>query len=267
MSIALCLTSLMTLQPLPGPAAGGIVLDVDGARMLVGRPLPAPDRADPALRMRVTLLVDGRPTAWPIAGTPVASARLAGARALVVTPGGELLEVPLAGGAPHAVDTRVTGPLGATPDGSAVVYCKGDMPDFEVWRRDRGAAPRPLTADMAPTWSPTISADGRTVVFVSSRSGVPALWRTDGAGPPRQLTSREVVSEPGRAPAAEPFPAALTAPVMIGDRLAFEAHAGVYVVTLEGAPTRTLLGATAPHRWPDGALGVVQGGALRRVER
>jgi len=83
---------------------------------------------------------------------------------------------------------RVTD-LQLSPDGSSIAYVVTVMDKdanrgaSDIWLvAARGGEPRRLTsspaADMNPRWSP----DGRTIAFISSRSGSPQVWRIDPNG-------------------------------------------------------------------------------------
>ena len=83
------------------------------------------------------------------------------------------------------------------PDGSAIVYklTHSDLPAMKrtanLWRiATDGSGARALTTADASDASPAFSADGRTLAFISTRSGEPQVWfmPTDG-GEARKVTS------------------------------------------------------------------------------
>ena len=83
------------------------------------------------------------------------------------------------------------------PDGSAIVYklTHSDLPAMKrtanLWRiAPDGSGARALTTADASDASPAFSADGRTLAFISTRSGEPQVWfmPTDG-GEARKVTS------------------------------------------------------------------------------
>lgn len=83
------------------------------------------------------------------------------------------------------------------PDGSAVVYklTRSDLPATKrtssIWRiAPDGSGARALTTSEASDSSPAFSADGRTLAFISTRSGEPQVWflPNDG-GEARKVTS------------------------------------------------------------------------------
>jgi len=68
-----------------------------------------------------------------------------------------------------------------TPDGKVVYSSTGT--GYSLWIRDRdGNSPRQLTASSKVDILPVVSPDGRTIVFVSDRSGKYNLWRIDADG-------------------------------------------------------------------------------------
>ena len=247
-------------------AAGEVLLDVLGERALIGRLEPAPADADPTLAMTVRYRVAGAAVAWSYDGRPVSQAGLLPGGGFTVTALDGTLFAVSARGASERVDGGVTGAVGSSEDGRFLVYCKGESPDQEVWQAElpSGAA-RQLTRGMAPTWSPAVAADGRTVVFASSRTGVPALWRQTGDAPPVQLTSVGVRSLPGQVPVLGPFPAGIGPTRLSARAIAFEGRGVVHVLRPDGALIRTLEGAASPHWLASGHLGVLRGGRTEAV--
>ncbi len=227
-----------------------VVLDVEGDRLLLGWPEPVVADADPALRMRLTLVVAGRPVAGPVEGVVEQARLLPGGRAVVIDAAGALLVVE--GGGARTLDTGVTGAVGASPDGRFLVYAKGGLAEQEIWTLEVGGPPRALTNGMAPAWSPAISADGRTVVFASSRSGVPGLWLVEDGGTPRQITNIGR-PDPSR---LTPFPTSLSPTLLFGGRVFFESRGRVHEVALDGGLAGSRPG-RAPHLRSDGMVGVV----------
>lgn len=245
LGLALCLA-------LPGVgAAQSLVLDADAepGRTLVATPQPAPPGTDLPLRLQVELRRAGTRADSALDGEFWRFARLLpGDRFLGVTPSGELWLSGLAN-APDApavfIDEGVTGAVATSPDGRHLVYCRGDGPDAEVFRADDGRV-RAVTTGMAPVWSPAISPDGRSVVFVSAASGVPALYRVDADTPPRQLTNVGVRALPGVVPRLSPYPDALTPPLLGPAHIVFESRGAVHVLDADGRPLRVLSRAASP---------------------
>ena len=123
--------------------------------------------------------------------------------------------------------------LSFSADGSKLAYAKGVAPELDVYivdlpsrggaaertarqhsGSDRGAelrSARQITQHDGPDYLPALSRDGRRVLFVSSRRGLPSLWLTTSDGSePRQVTpgahdparpaaARRVSSPDGRA--------------------------------------------------------------------
>ncbi len=77
-----------------------------------------------------------------------------------------------------------------TPDGR-LVYDVLERGKWHLWAMDAdGANQQQLSPDDAMDSSPSVSRDGRYIVFLSSRSGSRQIWRTDSDGRnPRQLTT------------------------------------------------------------------------------
>jgi Tol biopolymer transport system component len=85
-----------------------------------------------------------------------------------------------------------TSNLAWTPDGR-IVYTSMASGNLNVWiMNEDGTEAKPLTTDPGIDWMPAVSSDGRYIVFVSYRGGLPSLWRmdTDG-GNLKQLTDHE----------------------------------------------------------------------------
>ncbi|MGH9883068.1 MAG: TolB family protein, partial [Pyrinomonadaceae bacterium] len=76
-----------------------------------------------------------------------------------------------------------------TPDGR-IVYTTTNSGNSDIWIMNQdGTNQRPLTTDPHEDQNPTVSPDGRYVVFVSWRGGFPSLWRMDlDGGNLKQLT-------------------------------------------------------------------------------
>jgi Tol biopolymer transport system component len=72
-----------------------------------------------------------------------------------------------------------------TPDGKIVYMSNADLYSID----SRGGSPRQLTADSRANGVPSTPRDGRYIVFLSDRTGVPCIWRMDmDGGNPKQLT-------------------------------------------------------------------------------
>lgn len=91
-----------------------------------------------------------------------------------------------------------------TPDGK-VVYASRTGENWDIWMSNAdGSQGKQLTADAFIDHEPSVSADGRYVVFQSNRSGARNIWRIDADGNLKQLTegnfvdSNPVCSSDGR---------------------------------------------------------------------
>jgi Tol biopolymer transport system component/DNA-binding winged helix-turn-helix (wHTH) protein len=91
--------------------------------------------------------------------------------------------------------------LAWTPDGR-IIYGSDASGDLDVWLMDAdGRNQRQLTVAAQPDVKPTVSPDGRFVVFVSWRTGTSHLWRIDIDGSNlRQLTDGAAESYPHVSP-------------------------------------------------------------------
>jgi len=83
-----------------------------------------------------------------------------------------------------------------TPDGK-LVYASRAGENWDIWMVNRdGSKSRQLTADAFIDQQPSVSSDGRYVVFQSNRSGSLNIWRIDADGNnPKQLTDGSYVDE------------------------------------------------------------------------
>jgi eukaryotic-like serine/threonine-protein kinase len=79
-----------------------------------------------------------------------------------------------------------------TPDGK-IVYASGAGGNLDIWITDaNGNGQKQLTSGAGNNRRPSVSADGRYVVFISDRTGTHHVWRIDIDGSnPRQLTNGE----------------------------------------------------------------------------
>ncbi len=191
----------------------------DGAR-LFGAVLAAPLGGDPerVLRLRA-------------AGPDEALTRaLAGRRALdahfvdegVVILGTDHVLRYVAGGIETELDADAQPPLSVAA--TRVAYARGEMPVFALAIADvRTGAVETLADELAPVWSPALSEDGRSVVFVSSATGRPRLARLDADGAITLLASAR-------------FPTSPRAPRWLGSTLTFEDEGGLVTIDVAAEP-------------------------------
>ena len=83
-----------------------------------------------------------------------------------------------------------------TPDGK-IVYASRTGENWDIWMVNRdGSESKQLTADAFIDHQPSVSSDGRYVVFQSNRSGSRNIWRIDADGSnQKQLTDGSYVDE------------------------------------------------------------------------
>jgi Tol biopolymer transport system component len=77
-----------------------------------------------------------------------------------------------------------------TPDGK-IVYDSAASGNLDLWMIEtNGTGQKQLTADVGNNGHPSVSSDGRYIVFISDRTGTDHVWRIDIEGSnPRQLTN------------------------------------------------------------------------------
>lgn len=94
----------------------------------------------------------------------------------------------------RAITSNVSNILGIapTPEGKIIYSVAGNSFD-DLWEINAdGSEPHQLTANAGRNAQPTVSADGRYVVFISTRSGRKQVWRIDRDGSnPTQLTNED----------------------------------------------------------------------------
>ena len=99
----------------------------------------------------------------------------------------------LAGARQIVVDSGSLGGLEgvAWTPGDQLLYATADSDNVDIWSVDvRTNQRRQLTSDRAEDYQPTVSPNGKTVAFVSTRSGVPSIWSMSMDGShQRQLTT------------------------------------------------------------------------------
>lgn len=140
------------------------------------------------------------------------------------------------------LDRDVSPGLGISPSGASLVYAKGQLPEFDIWRLDLDtggaslpspkAPPARLTHDDAPDVLPAFSPDGERIAWVSSRTGVPSIWlmARDGSSS-RQLTNIGLRPDRALDPARLlPSPERRSPPLWGAGLLVFESGDGVHAI-------------------------------------
>lgn len=94
--------------------------------------------------------------------------------------------------------------LAWTPDGR-IVYSNRQSGNPDIWiMKADGTEQKQLTFDTGADLQPALAPDGRSIIFVSSRTGKDQLWRMDLDGSnPRLLTGTEGVQFPSVSPDGE----------------------------------------------------------------
>ena len=88
-------------------------------------------------------------------------------------------------------------------NGGRIIYVSAQSGNRDIWARDADGDgnPQQLTFERAADDFPSISDDGRQIVFVSSRTGVPHIWRMNqNGGESKQLTDQGGESLPDITP-------------------------------------------------------------------
>lgn len=166
-------------QPVAFPRDVELDRRPDGAR-LTGALAPVRPNADAE---RVVVLKTGG--ALPsLDGARVLDARFA-AGGVVYVDADHVLRFHHASGSVE-LDRGAYGPLAVA--GSEIAYVRGSAPRLELARANvTTRTAQQLTTAMAPCWSPALTPDGASVVFVSAVAGSPRLYRVDRGGTPRAL--------------------------------------------------------------------------------
>jgi Tol biopolymer transport system component len=91
--------------------------------------------------------------------------------------------------------------LAWTPD-NHIVYGSSASGDIELWIMDAdGSNQKQLTADQNINFKPSVTPDGRSIVFVSRKGGAPHIWKMDIDGTnPIQLTDGNAETYPSVSP-------------------------------------------------------------------
>lgn len=79
-----------------------------------------------------------------------------------------------------------------SPDGK-IIYASGITGNAEIWSMNAdGSDKKQLTGNPAGDFNPTVSPDGKVIVFISNRgNGVPHLWRMNSDGSNQQQLTNE----------------------------------------------------------------------------
>ncbi|HKG96222.1 MAG TPA: protein kinase, partial [Pyrinomonadaceae bacterium] len=133
-----------------------------------------------------------------------------------------------------------------TPNGK-IVYASRTGENWDIWTANHdGSEPKQLTADAFIDQQPSVSGDGRFIVFQSNRSGTRNIWRVDIDGSnPKQLT--EGIGDDG-APVCSPDGALV---VFMSGR---SGKSAIWKVGIDGGPPLQLTDRVSqlPSISPDG---------------
>jgi serine/threonine protein kinase len=100
------------------------------------------------------------------------------------------------GSALQLLKTNLPETVAWAPDGK-LVYASRTGENWDIWMvNSDGTGSKQLTADSFVDHQPSVSPDGRYIVFQSNRSGSRNIWRIDADGnDPKQLTDGDYVDE------------------------------------------------------------------------
>ena len=150
--------------------------------------------------------------------------------------------------AQQILKTNLPETIAWTPDGK-IVYANRTGENWDIWTANHdGSEPKQLTADAFIDQQPSVSGDGRYIVFQSNRSGSRNIWRLDIDGSnPKQLT--EGVSEDA-APVCSPDGSSV---VFMSGR---SGKLAIWKVGIDGGPPLQLTDRVSqlPSISPDGKL-------------
>lgn len=209
----------------PGPSVTGPSLDAervldrraDGAR-IAGHLEPFPPNADPERVLVIRTSGLSPAIAAQLDGARLVDARFVGDAVATIAPD-HVLRLHTQEGV-RELDREAYGPMSVA--GTRIAYARGEMPFFELARADVATGEViALTTNMAPAWSPALTPDGETVVFVSGAAGSPRLYRIEGSRAPEAL------------PETERTPASPVAPRFEQGLLVFEDDQGTAWLDLE----------------------------------
>ncbi len=147
----------------------------------------------------------------------------------------------------------VLGPLSAARE--KVAYVHGEPPDITLAVADlRSGESVEIAPTLAPVWSPALSQDGDSVIFVASHEGRPHFFRADMKGNLESI------------PTGLRTPSAPVAPIWIEDELFFQDERGVVRFALETASIEEdLIGATLLPEDGTGKVRVEVNGEVREL--
>lgn len=238
---------------------GSFVHDTRGAKeTFSATENPAPPRSDALRTFRVRWMIEGQRQSWAFEGQSVLDARLIphSEAVVVVTRSKELVLLQTPDSEPETLDHQVEAPLSLSHTGRFLVYSKGDMPFFELFRLDlESRQVTEVTKNMAPAWGAAISNDGEHVVFASSVTGSSKLYRirvgdADLDNAPRLLSDQAENQN-------IPIPTGPNASQWLPQGILFENGDGTHLISETGDHLLSLQGGHLPRFDPELELLVV----------
>jgi uncharacterized protein (TIGR03382 family) len=212
---------------------GTRLLAIYGEWRLEGHLQPALPDSDAPAHFVPTLRQGDEVATWPLGDEPISNAVFVSPTSdgtspslAIRTPYGRLLLIDLTTGQSRVIDEGVGLLVSSAANGCCLAYMRGDMgmqTDLRIARLDSGTVESIDLDDNA--WSPALSPDGRSVVFVSaSDTGHARLMRYDLANGSMRLVASDV----------EVFPTGPQPPFWTDAGLAFSSETGVFLMSLDG---------------------------------
>jgi hypothetical protein len=233
-------------------------ISFDG-EVLVGRPLAVPENSDADRTLSVRWLARGEHRRFAYDQQPVLEAYFVAHShdVVLLTTGHQLHVIDASSGQDRTLASSVYGPLSLDRLGHHVAYTYGEPPELRVAVTALATGDTTtLDAQLYPSWSPALSEDGRSVVFVASPDASAHFYRW----------TRETGAVQWRVDAAVPFPTGPTAPIRLGDRMTYQSDGELCTINESGAMVQRVPGLSLPVLSRDGASVLVHDSALRLTE-
>ena len=176
---------------------------------------------------------------------------------LVLTTEHSLIRHDRVAGSFTTIDTAVFGPISLDEVGRSVVYTRGEPPELRVVQAKIATATTHVLDDrLYPSWCPTLSADGESIVFVASPDGDAHFYRSTANSQP----------ELWNLPPSTPLPTGPTAPVWSDRPRTYESDGTLYTLSDDGTVDRAMEGLGLPIHPAGSNRVIVQNRQLQMLE-